>query len=169
MDDSDALYNSLFAPGRCVPLQSLLTAINVSHVDFFVLDVEKVEREVLENFPFDKITVDMWAIEHSTVYEDREFVTFMQSKGYYYFDILCLEVADYIFLRKGSELYSSLHVPVNAENRTEVCAYKEFRGRTNTSIEVSDLRDHHHFPELSYQEVPRISPPSDEPYMVFRV
>lgn len=42
----------------------LLRALNVSHVDFFSLDVEKVEEDVLKHFPFDEITVDVWAIEH---------------------------------------------------------------------------------------------------------
>ena len=38
-------------------------AINQSHVDFFSLDVQGVEREFLSNFPFDEISVDVWAIE----------------------------------------------------------------------------------------------------------
>ncbi|XP_013411228.1 uncharacterized protein LOC106174280 [Lingula anatina] len=47
----------------CLPIQTLLGAMGRTHVDFFSLDVEGVELNVLQAFPWDKITVDMWTVE----------------------------------------------------------------------------------------------------------
>ena len=44
-------------PVDCFPLYSLLMAINVTVVDYFSLDVEGVEYKILENIPFDKLTI----------------------------------------------------------------------------------------------------------------
>ncbi|XP_013387737.1 uncharacterized protein LOC106156854 [Lingula anatina] len=47
----------------CLPIQTLLSTIGRTHVDFFSLDIEGAELEVLQAFPWDKITVDMWTVE----------------------------------------------------------------------------------------------------------
>ncbi|XP_013387740.1 protein Star-like [Lingula anatina] len=47
----------------CLPIQTLLSIIGRTHVDFFSLDIEGAELEVLRAFPWDKITVDMWTVE----------------------------------------------------------------------------------------------------------
>ncbi|XP_023933267.1 protein Star-like [Lingula anatina] len=47
----------------CLPIQTLLSTIGRTHVDFFSLDIEGAELEVLRAFPWDKITVDMWTVE----------------------------------------------------------------------------------------------------------
>lgn len=133
-----------------------MTALNVTHVDFFVLDVEHVEQQVLQNFPFQKITVDVWAIEHVGFGEDTEFVQFMVDRGYYYFDMLCTLVADYIFVRKGSEIFSRLHVPFDQANRTAVCSHKLFQvvtfNTTTFDFSLDTLRDHFHYPDLKYKK-----------------
>ncbi|KAA0196586.1 hypothetical protein HAZT_HAZT008248 [Hyalella azteca] len=49
---------------QCVPARSLFLALNVSHVDFFSLDIEMTEEAVLKVFPFEDVTVDVWVIEH---------------------------------------------------------------------------------------------------------
>ncbi|KAA0201379.1 hypothetical protein HAZT_HAZT008247 [Hyalella azteca] len=49
---------------QCVPARSLFLALNVSHVDFFSLDIEMTEEAVLKVFPYQDVTVDVWAIEH---------------------------------------------------------------------------------------------------------
>lgn len=41
----------------CFPLESVLAAINVTTVDFFSLDVEGHEYEILKNIPFDRIHI----------------------------------------------------------------------------------------------------------------
>lgn len=159
----NTLFNSLFTSSQCVPVSSLLTALNITHIDLFVLDVEQVERMVLETFPFDMITVDVWAIEHFILIEDSEFVNFMVSKGYYYYDILCSEVADYIFVRKESDLFSALQVPANKQDRNLICQYKRVIRRNHTSPTLTSMiRDPHHYPDMRYRETPEISPlPAD--------
>ena len=168
--EPDTLFNTLYTDAQCFPLVSLLTALNVTHVDFFVLDVEKVEEQVLQTFPFDTVTVDVWVIEHITIYEDTNFVKFMISKGYYYFDILCAEVSDYIFVRKNSSLYSRLSVPLHEENRELICPFKRHIGTNNTfSLDDEALRDSHHYPELQYKSAPLISPTEpDGSFLLFK-
>merc|ERR1711872_536013 len=39
---------------QCVPLQSLLKALNQTHVDLWVLDVEGAELDILAHFDFEK-------------------------------------------------------------------------------------------------------------------
>ena len=146
------LYNNLLSSAQCFPVHSLLLALNVSHVDVFILDVERVERNILENFPFDAITVDVWAIEHFTMRmtEDVEFIRFMIGKGYYYLDVLCSEVQDYIFVRKKSDTFKRLAVPKEKIHRDKLCPFKSYHNRLNYSMNERDLRDPHHFPSLVY-------------------
>lgn len=42
---------------QCMPLFSLLTAINVTTIDYFSLDVEGSELKVLKTIPFDKVHI----------------------------------------------------------------------------------------------------------------
>jgi len=135
-----------------MPIASIFQALEVTHVDFFVLDVEYVEEKILSTFPFDEVTVDMWAIEHNGWKEDTKFSEFMVSKGYYLLDMLCDVVADYVFIRKGSDLFRRLKVPKEAENRTEICMYKKdtFTNDDKYNLQLVDIRDRHHYPQLEY-------------------
>ncbi|XP_013402279.1 uncharacterized protein LOC106167928 [Lingula anatina] len=49
---------------QCFPIHSILAALGVSHVDYFSLDVEGVEEEVLQTFPWKDIMVDVWTVEY---------------------------------------------------------------------------------------------------------
>ncbi|XP_050692718.1 uncharacterized protein LOC126983708 isoform X2 [Eriocheir sinensis] len=49
---------------QCFPLLTFLLATNTSAVDLFSLDVEGAEWDILKSFPFDRIPVDVWVIEH---------------------------------------------------------------------------------------------------------
>nr|XP_053633921.1 uncharacterized protein LOC128689586 [Cherax quadricarinatus] len=49
---------------QCLPLATLLLAINITHVDMVSLDVEGAEEDILRHFPWDRITVDVWLVEH---------------------------------------------------------------------------------------------------------
>ncbi|XP_069938013.1 uncharacterized protein, partial [Cherax quadricarinatus] len=51
---------------QCLPLASLLLALNISRVDFVSLDVEGAEKDILEAFPWGRIAVDAWLVEHIT-------------------------------------------------------------------------------------------------------
>ncbi|XP_068244980.1 uncharacterized protein [Palaemon carinicauda] len=67
-ENSDPLYDSV----QCLPLASLLLGLNVTHVDFISLDVEGAEPAILNSFPWNVITVDVWLVEHITGLESPE-------------------------------------------------------------------------------------------------
>ena len=48
---------------QCFPLYSILLALGVDHVDYFSLDVEGSELEVLKTVPFGAVTIDTFTIE----------------------------------------------------------------------------------------------------------
>lgn len=43
-----------------IPLYSLLKAVNLTQIDFFSLDVEGAEFEILRTIPFDKVEIRVW-------------------------------------------------------------------------------------------------------------
>ena len=50
---------------QCFPLAAILRALNVTHVDYFSLDIEGAEYDVIKSFPFDDINVDVMTIEYN--------------------------------------------------------------------------------------------------------
>ncbi|RXG53580.1 hypothetical protein Avbf_07564, partial [Armadillidium vulgare] len=60
----DKFGSPIYETVQCIPLHTLLAAINQTHVDVIYLDVEDVEVELLRHFDYSKIDVDVWIIEH---------------------------------------------------------------------------------------------------------
>ena len=58
----------------CFPLHTLLHALDVTHVDYFSLDVEGPELEILRTIPFNEITFDAITIEYRITNMHRIFV-----------------------------------------------------------------------------------------------
>ncbi|CAL4142306.1 unnamed protein product, partial [Meganyctiphanes norvegica] len=54
---------------QCIPLYTLLMALDREHVDLISLDVEGAEMGVLRSFPWHKIEVDVWMVEHRPQHE----------------------------------------------------------------------------------------------------
>ena len=48
----------------CMPLGLILAALEMYHIDFFSLDVEGAELQILKTIPFDKIKIDLFFIEY---------------------------------------------------------------------------------------------------------
>ncbi|XP_018023715.1 protein Star [Hyalella azteca] len=122
----DASYESV----QCFPLASLLLALNYTKIDYFSLDVEDVEDEILDNFPFDRITVDLWYIEHrypnTSIYEmgpgeDLVFVSKFEKRGYTFVPT----AGDYVFIRNDSE-YMKMAVYQRPVITSIVTVMKEF-------------------------------------------
>ena len=67
----------------CFPFFSLMLALNVTHVDYFSLDVEGLELAVLKTIPFDQIDISVFTVEfiHGPD-KGAGYVDFMQTKGY---------------------------------------------------------------------------------------
>lgn len=62
--DNTAPGHQVYESVQCLPLGTLLLALNVSRVDLVSLDVEGAEEGVLRHFPWGRITVDVWIVEH---------------------------------------------------------------------------------------------------------
>ncbi|XP_021943517.2 protein Star [Folsomia candida] len=79
----------------CFPLVSLLTALNVTTVDFFSLDVEGHEMEVLKTIPFDQIDIKVLFVEHILIPEGKEGLrAFLKGKGY---NVVVASSTDFLF------------------------------------------------------------------------
>ena len=50
---------------QCFPLYSMLLAVGRTHIDYFSLDVEGAELEILRTIPFEKVTIDILTIEYA--------------------------------------------------------------------------------------------------------
>jgi len=90
---------------QCFPLYSYLLAMNISHVDYFSLDVEGDELNVLKTIPWDKVDIDTLSVEYVHVDDGKDSLReFMTSKGY----AVVAEVThpkwlanDFIFVKKS--------------------------------------------------------------------
>lgn len=49
----------------CIPVYILLRAVNMHHINFFSLDVERAELEILKTIPYDKVKIDLFLIEYA--------------------------------------------------------------------------------------------------------
>lgn len=73
-------------PVECLPLSSVFQGINVTHVNFFVLDVEGAELSVLESIDWERVQFDVLSIE--TEKENRrpgyaaDVASYLLQKGY---------------------------------------------------------------------------------------
>ncbi|XP_063610823.1 uncharacterized protein LOC134784645 [Penaeus indicus] len=122
-DKGAALDNSV--PGhreyeavQCIPLATLLLAIDVTHVDLVSLDIEGGEMGVLRYFPWDRITVDVWLVEHATANErfknkgentyDSDFIEMFNDLGYELYSANDDASINYVFVLRSSKVYRRL-------------------------------------------------------------
>lgn len=59
-DSTKSLNNSIkkgHVTVQCFPIFSILNALSISTIDYFSLDIEGSEMELLANIPFDKIFI----------------------------------------------------------------------------------------------------------------
>lgn len=118
-DRGAAMDNSL--PGhreyervQCLPLATLLLAIDVTHVDLVSLDVEGAEMGILRHFPWGRITVDVWLVEHGghgrkeeNSY-DSDFIQMFSDRGYELYSANDDASINYVFVLRSSKVYSRL-------------------------------------------------------------
>lgn len=100
---------------QCFPLVSYLLALNVSTVDLLSLDVQGVEKDVLNNFPWSRVVVRVIVVEvvHRETY-DEAFVEYMKSKN---FTLVFFRGEDYIFVRNGDPLLKKVQAVTLVMNR----------------------------------------------------
>ena len=63
MSDSAAIKDDKVTDVTCFPLFGVLRAMNVTKVDYFSLDVEGNEMDVLRTIPFDDLDITVKSIE----------------------------------------------------------------------------------------------------------
>lgn len=71
-------------PTHCAPLAPYLLLFGIEHVNFWSLDVEGAELEVLRGFDFDRVTVDVIAVEADggNPEKDAAVVAYLRERGY---------------------------------------------------------------------------------------
>lgn len=68
---------------QCFPLFSMLRALNVSTVDYFSLDVEGAELQVLKTIPFDEVDIKYLTVEFQHTTEGKNAMEdYMGKMGY---------------------------------------------------------------------------------------
>ena len=93
----------------CFPFYTMLLALNRTHIDYFSLDVEGLELDVLKTIPFDKVDISVFTVEYIHVKGGITALTkFMESKRYITHSkiqvekaILGLYAYDLVFVKKG--------------------------------------------------------------------
>lgn len=91
----------------CFPFFSFMLALNVTHIDYFSLDVEGQELNVVKTIPFDRIDISVLSIEY--VHTDKvKLKEYVESKGYDMVKMLDFTDRkntqwsfDYIFVKRG--------------------------------------------------------------------
>jgi FkbM family methyltransferase len=73
--------STLYVP--CFSLNTILSAIGINKVDYFSLDVEGGELDVIKSIKHDKITIDIFTIEHN-YFQDRKsnIISHLEGKGF---------------------------------------------------------------------------------------
>ena len=59
------VYTNDVVDVQCFTLYSLLLAINKTEIDYFSLDVEGAELDILQTIPFNKIRINIFTIEYA--------------------------------------------------------------------------------------------------------
>ncbi|XP_037795255.1 uncharacterized protein LOC119590652 [Penaeus monodon] len=103
---------------QCVPLATLLLAIGITHVDLVSLDIEGAEMGVLRHFPWDRITVDVWLVEHATEKDgfkkegenkyDSKFIKMFSDRGYELYSANDDATINYVFVLRSAQVYRRL-------------------------------------------------------------
>jgi len=101
----------------CVPLSAVLAAVNVTHIDYMVIDTEGNEPQVLDSIDFDKVEIDFLQIECNECFHEpdgkneigvptckRQLLlhNLMSSKGFE--EIMYIPIVDIIYKRKTLKL-----------------------------------------------------------------
>ncbi|KAK9302061.1 hypothetical protein QLX08_005800 [Tetragonisca angustula] len=80
----DVAHNGVHISVQCFPFIDLMAALNVTTVNYFSLDIEGYELQVLKTIPFDKIDIETLSVEFSHIKDgEKELIDFMSSKGYH--------------------------------------------------------------------------------------
>ncbi len=84
---------------QCLPLYSILAALNTQHVDSFCLDVDGAELQVLKTVHFDDIPIDVICVEKRVMEDEsateqkvRDIIALLLPYGYNLTNTLILDI-----------------------------------------------------------------------------
>ena len=83
-----AIKHTRAKPVACIPLSTVFKMANVTHIDFFILDVEGGELSVLHSIDFDEVSFDVIVVETESIDGRRppsfvsDTIALLSSKGY---------------------------------------------------------------------------------------
>ena len=91
---------------ECFPFYSVVSALNLTVIDYFSLDIEGAELAILKTIPFNLILIRVFSIEFDLVNrvpgQDRELRKIMRDNGYNFAQDTSTGMArDYIFVHKS--------------------------------------------------------------------
>ncbi|XP_011307559.1 uncharacterized protein [Fopius arisanus] len=90
---------------QCFPLASYIAALKIKTVDYFSLDIEGHELDVLKTIPFDKVDITTLSVEFTHVEGGQQrLMEFMQTKGYFVYSLVTNKdnlANDVIFVKKS--------------------------------------------------------------------
>ncbi|KAK8378923.1 hypothetical protein O3P69_009571 [Scylla paramamosain] len=93
-----------YAEVQCLPLYSILLALNTTTVDYFSLDVEGAEMRVLKTIPWDKVNIKTLSVEFIHGGEGKDALRrYMEGRGYRVFSEVTHPgwlANDFIFAKK---------------------------------------------------------------------
>ena len=74
---------------QCVPLYTLLLALGNPTVNWFILDIEGAEYQVLQTIPWDEVDIEMVSVETDLAGlvmpgSREEIIEYMKSQGYHH-------------------------------------------------------------------------------------
>ncbi|KZC08311.1 Protein Star [Dufourea novaeangliae] len=83
-NSADVAHSGTHVQVQCFPFIHYMTALNITTVNYFSLDVEGSELQILKTIPFDKISIETLSVEFSHVEDGRkQLIDFMEKNGYY--------------------------------------------------------------------------------------
>ena len=85
---------------ECFSLHHIMRAMDRDHIDYFSLDVEGAELDILQTIPWEKLRIDMLTVEYNgSKIKLEKMRALMESTGLYRFDRE-LNGLDLVFVRK---------------------------------------------------------------------
>ncbi|XP_047475703.1 protein Star-like isoform X3 [Penaeus chinensis] len=97
-----------FAEVQCLPLYSLLLALNTTKVDYFSLDVEGAELDVLRTIPWEKVDITTLSVEFIHDKEGKDAIKwYMEGNGYKVYSEVTHPGSlanDFIFVKKDFQI-----------------------------------------------------------------
>lgn len=104
-NNADVAHHGIHIKVQCLPLATYVAALNVRRVDYFSLDIEGLEPEILQTIPFDLIDITALSVEFNHNKQSLDYLTdMMDARGYEVVEVVTHPdnlANDVIFVKRG--------------------------------------------------------------------